>query len=186
MHSGRWYYRADKVESIVFNAIAEYIGKLQENDDVFQEIEINKQREKKTARTELEKEKQELVKIKKKIGVMEENVPQAMTGEYPLALDDLVRLIDKQKETCSKQQEVIKQKEDKLKNMDMSISERGYLREQIPTWQQVFLEADPHTKRVLVNKLVEKIDIIEGQITIRFRIHLEEFISHPEKIVIRY
>ena len=186
MHSGRWYYRADKVEAIVFNAISEYIGKLQENDDVFQEIEINKQREKKTARTELEKEKQELVKIKKKIGVMEENIPQAMTGEYPLALDDLVRLIDKQKETCSKQQEVIKQKEDKLKNMDMSISERGYLREQIPTWQQVFLEADPHTKRVLVNKLVEKIDIIEGQITIRFRIDLEEFISHPEKIVIRY
>ena len=186
MHSGRWYYRADKVEAIVFNAISEYIGKLQENDDVFQEIEINKQREKKTARTELEKEKQELVKIKKKIGVMEENIPQAMTGEYPLALDDLVRLIDKQKETCSKQQEVIKQKEDKLKNMDMSISERGYLREQIPTWQQVFLEADPHTKRVLVNKLVEKIDIIEGQITIRFRIYLEEFISHPEKIVIRY
>ena len=173
-HSGRWYYRADKVEPIVFDAISEYIGKLQENDDVFQEIEINKQREKKTARTELEKEKQELIKIQKKIDVMEENIPQAMSGEYPLALDDLVRLIDKQKEACSKRQEIIKQKEDKIKNMDMSISERGYLREQIPTWKQVFLDADSHTKRVLVNKLVERIDIVEGQITIRFRIHLEE------------
>ena len=52
--------------------------------------------------------------------------------------------------------------------MDVSIPERGYLREQIPTWQQVFLDADPLTKRVLANKLVERIDIVEGQITIRF------------------
>ena len=65
--------------------------------------------------------------------------------------------------------------------MDVSISEWGYLREQIPTWQQVFLDADSHTKRVLVNKLVERIDINEGQITIRFRIRLEDFISHSEK-----
>lgn len=180
-HPERWYYRADKIEPIVFNAISEYIGKLQENDDVFQEIEINKQREKKTARIELEKEKQELLRIKKKIDVMEENIPQAMTGEYPLSLDDLVRLIDKQKETYSKQQEVIKQKESKLKNMDISISEWGYLREQIPTWKQVFLDADSQTKRVLVNKLVERIDIVEGQITIRFQIRLEDFISHSEK-----
>lgn len=181
VHSGRGFYRADKIEVVVFNAISEYIGKLQENDDVFQEIESNKQREKKAVRLELEKEKQELAKIQKKIDVMEENVPQAMTGEYPLTLDDLVRLIDKQKEIYSKQQEVIKQKESKLKNMDVSISEWGYLREQIPTWQQVFLDADSHTKRVLVNKLVERIDINEGQITIRFRIRLEDFISHSEK-----
>lgn len=181
VHPGRGFYRADKIEPIVFNSISEYIGRLQENDDVFQEIEINKQKEKKAVRTELEKEKQELLKIQKKIDVMEENIPQAMTGEYPLSLDDLVRLIDKQKETYSKQQEIIKQKEERLKNMDVSISEWGYLREQIPTWQQVFLDADSHTKRVLVDKLVERIDVMEEQITIRFRIRLEDFISNPEK-----
>ena len=54
-------------------------------------------------------------RLQKKIDVMEENIPQAMTGEYPLSLDDLVRLIDKQKEIYSKQQEIIKQKEEKIK-----------------------------------------------------------------------
>ena len=38
-----------------------------------------------------------------------------------------------------------------------------------------------HTKRVLVDKLVERIDVMEEQITIRFRIRLEDFISNPEK-----
>ena len=181
VHPGRGFYRADRIEPIVFSAISEYIGKLQENENVFQEIEVNKQAEKRRMNSELDKDRQELEKIQKKVDVMEENIPQAMTGEYPLSLEDLVRLIDKQKDMYRKQQEIIKQKERKMENMDVSITEWDYLKKQIPTWQQVFLEADAHTKRVLVDKLIERIDIKEEQITIRFRIRLEDFIDHPGK-----
>ena len=181
VHPGRGFYRADRIEPIVFSAISEYIGKLQENENVFREIEVNKQAEKRRMNSELDKDRQELAKIQKKIDVMEENIPQTMTGEYPLSLEDLVRLIDKQKDMYRKQQEIIKQKEKKMKNMDVSITEWDYLKKQIPTWQQVFLKADAHTKRVLVDKLIERIDIKEEQITIRFRIRLEDFIDHHGK-----
>lgn len=181
VHPGRGFYRADRIEPIVFSAISEYIGKLQENENVFREIEVNKQAEKRRMNSELDKDRQELAKIQKKIDVMEENIPQAMTGEYPLSLEDLVRLIDKQKDMYRKQQEIIKQKEKKMENMDVSITEWDYLKKQIPTWQQVFLKADAHTKRVLVDKLIERIDIKEEQITIRFRIRLEDFIDHHGK-----
>ena len=181
VHPGRGFYRADRIEPIVFSAISEYIGKLQENENVFREIEVNKQAEKRRMNSELDKDRQELAKIQKKIDVMEENIPQAMTGEYPLTLEDLVRLIDKQKDMYRKQQEIIKQKEKKMENMDVSITEWDYLKKQIPTWQQVFLKADAHTKRVLVDKLIERIDIKEEQITIRFCIRLEDFIDHHGK-----
>lgn len=181
VHPGRGFYRADRIEPIVFSAISEYIGKLQENENVFQEIEVNKQAEKRRMNLELDKDWQELAKIQKKIDVMEENIPQAMMGEYPLSLEDLVRLIDKQKDMYRKQQEIIKQKEKKMENMDVSITEWNYLKKQIPTWQQVFLEADAHTKRVLVDKLIERIDVKEEQITIRFRICLEDFIDRHGK-----
>ena len=181
VHPGRGFCRADRIEPIVFSAISEYIGKLQENENVFQEIEVNKRAEKRSLNSELDKDRQELVKIQKKIDVMEENIPQAMTGEYPLSLEDLVRLIDKQKDMYRNKQEIIKQKDRKMENMDVSITEWDYLKKQIPTWQQVFLEADAHTKRVLVDKLIERIDIKEEQITIRFRIRLEDFIDHPGK-----
>lgn len=181
VHPGRGFYRADRIEPIAFSAISEYIGKLQENENVFQEIEVNKQAEKRRMNLELDKDRQELAKIQKKIDVMEENIPQAMMGEYPLSLEDLVRLIDKQKDMYRKQQEIIKQKEKKMENMDVSITEWNYLKKQIPTWQQVFLEADAHTKRVLVDKLIERIDVKEEQITIRFRICLEDFIDRHGK-----
>lgn len=177
IHPGRADYRADKIEPVVFSSVSEYIGKLEENEDIFQEIEYNKQTKKRRLNTELEKERQELEKIQKKIDLMEEKIPQAMAGEYPLSLEDLIRLIDKQKEAYQQQQGVIKQKESKLE----SISEWNNMVQQIPTWQQVFLNADVHTKRVLVDKLVEKIDIREEQITIRFRIRLENFMDYHGK-----
>ena len=59
VHPDRSFYRADKIEPIVFRAISEYIGQQQEKEDIFEEIESHQQREKKAARIELEKEKQE-------------------------------------------------------------------------------------------------------------------------------
>ena len=59
--------RADKIEPIVFNAIAQYIGKLQENENIFQQIENNQEKEKKSKEKELKKEKESLEKIQKKI-----------------------------------------------------------------------------------------------------------------------
>ena len=50
VHPGRGFYRADtRSNRLSSTAISEYIGQLQENDDVFQEIEINKQKEKRSS-----------------------------------------------------------------------------------------------------------------------------------------
>lgn len=173
------FIQADKIEPIVFAAIAEYVGGLQENEDVFMEIELNKQRERKILKAELEKEQQELEKIQKKIEVMEDKIPDAMTGEYSLSLEELMRLIHKQKEQEKKQLNIVQQKREKLENAKVSIDEWDELRKQIPTWQEVFLNADVSTKRVLINKLVERIDVTEGSINVRFKINLNDMLSQP-------
>lgn len=171
------FIRADKIEPIVFAAIAEYVGTLQENEDVFEEIEGNQQKERKILRNDLDGAQQELNKIQKKIAVMEENIPNAMTGEYPLTLEELMRLINKQKDMETRQLEVVRQKRANLENANVSIGEWDELRKQIPTWQDVFLNADVTTKRVLVNKLVERIDVTEDSINVRFRINLNDIFT---------
>lgn len=60
--------RADMIEPIVFESIAQYIGKLQENESIFNEIENNQNQEKKRKQAELKKEKQNLENIQDKIG----------------------------------------------------------------------------------------------------------------------
>lgn len=174
-------HRADLLEPIVFDALSKYIGKLQENENVFAQIEQNQNVEKKQLEKIVKKEKQELSKIQKKIDVMESNVPNAMLGEYPLSLEELVAIISKHKEQLKEQQKVVKQKEFVLKNSSGSADDWKELREQMPTWQEVFLNADVATKRVLVNKLIERIDVKKDEVVIRFKINLNVFSKTPNE-----
>ena len=66
-----------------------------------------------------------------------------------------------------------------VKETSVSNSEWEELKIKLPTWKQVFEEADCHTQRVLVNKLIERIDITQEQIVIRFKINLNDFLSQP-------
>lgn len=179
LHDKTKQIRADVIEPIVFESIAKYIGKLQENEDVFNEIENNQNQEKKRKHAELKKEQQSLENIQKKIKIMESKIPDAMTGDYPLSLEELVSIIKNHKEQAQQQQEVIAEKELELKNTSVSLNEWEDIRNKIPTWQEVFLNADVATKRVLVNKLVERIDVKKTEVVIRFKINLNDFIPQP-------
>lgn len=178
-HGKTKQYRADRIEPMVFEALAEYIGKLQENEDVFTQIEENQNRQKAIKQSELKKERDELESIRKKISVMEGNIPNAMTGDYPLSLEELAGIIRKHKELEKEQQKVVKEKEAELETMKVSMDDWESIRSKIPTWQDVFWNADTTTKRVLVDKLIERIDITKTNINIRFKINLNDFFTLP-------
>ena len=175
-------YRADIIEPTIFNAIASYIGKLQENEDIFTEIEKNQNVQKRQKEKEIKKETQALDKINQKISVIRNNIPEAMAGNYPLSVDELVALMREQEEQSKKQTELIKMKEHELKDMNVSIKDWEDIRGKIPTWQDIFLNADSATKRVLVNKLIERIDVKKDEVVVRFKINLGEFLQSKPRM----
>ena len=178
-HEKTKQYRADQIEPVVFEALAEYIGKLQENEDVFTQIEENQNRQKAVKQFELDKEQSELENIQQKISVMENNIPNAMTGDYPLSLEELVGIIRKHKELEQKHKRIVEERKAELDAMKVSMDDWENIRSKIPTWQDVFWNADTTTKRVLVNKLIERIDITKDSVNIRFKINLNDFFTLP-------
>ena len=178
-HDKTKQYRADQIEPMVFEALAEYIGKLQENEDVFTQIEENQNQQKAVKQSELDKEQSELENIQSKIAVIESNIPNAMTGDYPLSLEELAGIIRKHKELEKKHKRIVEEKKAELDAMKVSMDDWENIRTKIPTWQDVFWNADTTTKRVLVNKLIERIDITKDNINIRFKINLNDFFTLP-------
>ena len=178
-HEKTKQYRADQIEPVVFEALAEYIGKLQENEDVFTQIEENQSRQKAVKQSELDKEQSELENIQQKIAVMENNIPNAMTGDYPLSLEELAGIIRKHKELEKKHKRIVEERKAELDAMKVSMDDWENIRSKIPTWQDVFWNADTTTKRVLVNKLIERIDITKDSVNIRFKINLNDFFTLP-------
>ena len=178
-HEKTKQYRADQIEPVVFEALAEYIGKLQENEDVFTQIEENQSRQKAVKQSELDKEQSELENIQQKISVMENNIPNAMTGDYPLSLEELAGIIRKHKELEQKHKRIVEERKAELDAMKVSMDDWENIRSKISTWQDVFWNADTTTKRVLVNKLIERIDITKDSVNIRFKINLNDFFTLP-------
>lgn len=178
-HEKTKQYRADQIEPVVFESLAEYIGKLQENEDVFTQIEENQSRQKAVKQSELDKEQSELENIQQKISVMENNIPNAMTGDYPLSLEELAGIIRKHKELEQKHKRIVEERKAELDAMKVSMDDWENIRSKIPTWQDVFWNADTTTKRVLVNKLIERIDITKDSVNIRFKINLNDFFTLP-------
>ena len=178
-HDKTKQFRADQIEPMVFEALAEYIGKLQENEDVFTQIEENQNQQKAVKQSEQDKEQSELENIQSKIAVMESNIPNAMTGDYPLSLEELAGIIRKHKELEKKHRRIVEEKKAELDAMKVSMDDWENIRTRIPTWQDVFWNADTTTKRVLVNKLIERIDITKDNINIRFKINLNDFFTLP-------
>lgn len=169
-------FRADKIEGIIFDCMTEYIERLQQNENVFDVIEQNQGQEKKKQEAEIAKLQKEVRKAVQKIETMEEHIPEAMTGDYVLSLEELASAIRRQRKIIAELEEKIQGKKDSLKGMEVTADEWRELKSNIPTWKQVFREADTLTQRVLVNKLIERIDVTNEQIIVRFKINLDDFL----------
>lgn len=180
-HARVYQFRADEMEPLIFEVISYYIGKLMEKESVFDEIERNDQLERHQREKTLKKEKKKLDEIGRKIEVMESNIPNAMTGTYPLSLEELAGLIQKQKSVFRNQQSVVSEKEREVNDHSVTRDEWLNLRQEIPTWQNVFFASDSSSKRVLVNRLIERIEVTREQVVVRFKVNLDEF-SMPSRM----
>lgn len=169
-------FRADKIEGIIFDCMAEYIECLQRNENIFDAIEQNQSEEKRKQEAEIAKMQKEIDKAMQAVETMEEHIPEAITGSYPLSLEELASAIRKQKEKIAEQEQRIQGKKDSLNGMAVTTDEWQSLKSNIPTWKQVFKEADTQTQRVLVNKLIERIDVTDEQIVVRFKMNLNDFL----------
>ena len=169
-HDKTSQFRADQIEPVIHELVAEYISRLQEKVNIFDEIsyEINEEKQRKSK--DLARAREGLDKIRQNIQIIEEHIPDAMTGQYILSLKDLAHTIENQKAKEQKQITMIEQKIASIQNTTLSAEDWQNIKDKIPTWRELFFRADTPTKRVLVNKLIERIDITGEQIAVRLRV----------------
>ena len=158
-------FPAEKMERIVFDCLSEYIGNLLEDEDAAREMKAVQNREKEEMEDEIKKIHKELEKLTHGIEVMQSHIPEAMTGAYPLSIEEIADAIHKQQKQEEKWKQLILKKEQALKEITSS---NGQWKAQIPAWEQIFEAADRPVKRVLADKLIRRIDMTREQLVISF------------------
>lgn len=179
-------YRADNIEKIVFCHITQYISRLQNDSKIYEQILKNNNAEKDQVKKLIIKCENELKKIYDDIDVMKSHIPDAMTGSYPLSLETLSDTIKMFEERQKEKENELKQYKQKYENMQLDCQDIEDVYNLIPTWKDIFENADKKTKRVLVNKIVDKVIITKSNITIKFKINLDDVSGNSSERRIRY
>lgn len=178
-HEKTKQYRADIIEPIIFNVLAEYIVKIQENEDILELISKNQQKERKRLEMELSKAQKKLKEIRKDMNALKSEIPKALRGKSEISMEYLSESLNANKEIELKQIKLIESIELEIKNILVTTEDLKEIYSRIPSWRDVFMSADSAEKRVLVNKLIERIDIKKDEVIVRFKINLNDFFLQP-------
>lgn len=174
-HHNPRLYRAENIEPIIFSALSEYIGKLLEKEDILTELQSNKHNNNKLLRENLEQEQNSLSITRQKLQVIRNKILESELENTLLDVDDLKKLLEEHKENERVQSENIEKLKEELAVAEVSLMDWEQVCSQIPTWQEIFLDADNSAKRVLINRLVNKITVSPNEIKIYFKINLNDF-----------
>ena len=144
--------------------------------DITEELQKMQSQQRKSVEKELEDIQKRERAIRLDIQTLEEKIPEAIRGDYCFSAEKLSTLI-KEKEQEEKE---IEQKAQQIKNRLTQVVNQNSDMERfitmVPDWKEEFQRADTQTKKMLLSSIIDKIEVKDNDINIKFKIRLEDFI----------
>lgn len=171
---GKAYYRSEEIEPIIYSVVTSYLDSLKESDTYDDIIKLQEEQ-----RARLEKEKASLMKTlksaEKDIATLQENIPSALRGESAFSAEQLSAMIKDREEKISELKKQIADKDREYQETQLKKKDLKSIGSIISNWGELFKACSIAEQKVMLSKLIERIDIKENDIRIKFRISMEEF-----------
>lgn len=168
-------YPQNYLEGIVFGVVETYMEHLK-SIDITEEIEKMQSQQRQRIEKELENIHKKQRALKTDIQTLEEKIPEAIRGEYYFSAEKLSAMI-KEKE---QEEEALEKEAERTRNRLSQVVNQNSDMEKfitmVPNWKEEFQSADTQTKKMLLSSLIDKIEVKNDDIHIKFKIRLEDFI----------
>ncbi len=171
---GATLYSADEIEPIVFAEVNQYMAKLKRSD-VYTDILKKQEKARKLIRKEIEDIRKEQKAVQKDIETLESQIPQALRGEGIFSAEKLSDLLKEKEKQKAELERLVEEKEQEYQATELDNHDIDKFSQIIPNWEREFMEADTHLKKVLLSKIIERIEIENDKIKIIFKISEETF-----------
>ena len=171
---GKPYYRSEEIEPMVYTVVTSYLNQLREADT---QEDILKLQEEQKLRVKMEKESlgKEQKTIQKDIATLKENIPAALRGEGVFGVQELSALLKEKEQRLSELQQLAEKKEKEYEELKLKKKDINEIGEIISNWGELFIQCSIPEQKVMLSKIIERIDIWEDEIKIKFRISKEEY-----------
>lgn len=169
-------YSQEYLEGIVFATVETYLENLKKID-ISKELEEMQTQQGKTIKREIKDLEKEIKNLLADIETLEEKLPEAIRGEFTFSVDKLSAIIS-DKESLKKEKEIQKKSLQKqLEEISLQSNELMTFVEAMPKWNEIFSQADVQTKQMILSTLIDKIIVKDDDITIKFKIRLDNFLD---------
>lgn len=173
---GSALYRTDEIEPIIFTEVNKYMNKLKQSN-VYTDILKNQEKSRKAILKEVESIQKEIKNIDSDIKALEDNIPQALTGKGLFSAERLYTLLQEKESQRKSIQARLDQKQQEYNSTSLTHKDIDKFSQIIPNWEKEFTSSPIHIKKVLLEKIIERIDIYKDEIKITFKISEEAFRS---------
>lgn len=174
--SGRVCYSQNYLESIVFQVVEGYMEQLK-TIDLTAEIQKIQNQRKSGIEKELKAIQKEQRTVRLDIETLEEKIPAAIRGEYYFSADRLSAMIKEKEQLLEKLQGEEKEVCQRIQKIKAMGSDLERFVSEGPDWKHEWKNADAATKKMLLSAMINQIRVRDGEIWIKFRIRVEDFLS---------
>ena len=179
--NGKTYYRAEEIEPIVYATVTAYLDSLKKAD-IYEDILAMQEASKEKVKKEITHIRNQITATKKDMETLELNIPAALRGEIPLSVDKLSEMIKSKEEAMAGYEETIKEKLSELEKMQINKKDISSIGSIVSNWGELFMESSIAEKKVMLARLIERIDILDDDIKIKFKISLEDYVGNLPRI----
>ncbi len=180
-------YSQNYLEGIVFEVVENYMERLK-SIDMTEELQKMQTQQRKRVEKELEDMQKKEKTVRLDIQTLEEKIPEAIRGDYYFSAEKLSAMIKEKEQEEKELKQRVQQVKRKLTQVVSQTSDMEKFITMIPDWKEEFQKADTQTKKMLLSSLIDKIEVKDSDINIKFKIRLEDFLIHEtiDSPTIRY
>ncbi len=173
-------YQKKKVEDAVLTELRNYFDRLKQ---VELSADITSLQEKNTETEEeiIKSLKKDINKVQNEYQGLEEEIIRVISGESSLPRDTLSEMLEKKKMQVDELTADLHSAEELLEKKKIEQGDLEALREVIPVWSEVFDNATVDEQKVMLSRVIERVDIFPDNIKVHLRLHVKEFIGLFEK-----
>ncbi len=176
----RTSYSQSYLEDIVENVVSAYMKSLK-NINVTEELQAIQKQKRVAVQKELKQIQKEQNALKLDIETLEEKIPEAIRGDYFFSVGKLSDLIKEKEKTLEERKQRVQVIQEELRAVDFQDEELQQFIKHVPNWEELYANAEVPEKKMILATLIDKIIVKDDDITIRFKINIENFINTQEK-----
>lgn len=179
---GKDSYHAKEIEPVVLSVVTSYLASLKEADICGDVLKLQEQQRKKHQK-EMDGLQREMDLRQKDIETLEQNIPLALRGEGMFSVEQLSSLLEGKKKEISNLKEELCQKKKEYTEIKWEKQKFNEGESRITRWGELFAACSIPEKKVLLSRLIQRIDLRENEIKIRLKITMEEFGDSADSLV---